>query len=61
MSHRNYALSLRKRARQLLAERRTRHPSLPDLFKCHNEKMKKYRPDVLTDSNYWADEPIEED
>jgi hypothetical protein len=27
--------------------------------KCHAEKMKKYRPDVLSDSNYWADEPIE--
>jgi hypothetical protein len=29
--------------------------------KCHKEKMKKYRPDVLTDRNYWADEAIEED
>jgi hypothetical protein len=27
--------------------------------KCHDEKMKRYRPDVLSDSNYWADEPIE--
>jgi len=27
--------------------------------KCHNDKMKRYRPDVLTDSNYWADEIIE--
>lgn len=26
---------------------------------CHDEKMAKYRPDVLTDSNYWADEPID--
>ena len=29
--------------------------------KCHKEKMSRYRPDVLTDSNYWADEAIEED
>lgn len=29
--------------------------------KCHREKMARYRPDVLTDPNYWADEPIEED
>jgi hypothetical protein len=29
--------------------------------KCHDEKMARYRPDVLTDSNYWADEPIEAD
>lgn len=27
--------------------------------KCVEQKLKKYRPDVLTDSNYWADEPIE--
>jgi hypothetical protein len=27
--------------------------------KCHDKKMKGYRPDVLSDSNYWADEPIE--
>ena len=26
---------------------------------CVEEKLKGYRPDVLTDSNYWADEPIE--
>jgi hypothetical protein len=26
---------------------------------CHNDKMARYRPDVLTNSNYWADEPIE--
>jgi hypothetical protein len=26
---------------------------------CHNKKMARYRPDVLTDPNYWADEPIE--
>jgi hypothetical protein len=24
-------------------------------------KLSRYRPDVLTDSNYWADEPIEEE
>jgi hypothetical protein len=29
--------------------------------KCHKTAMARYRPDVLTDSNYWADEPIEED
>jgi 7-cyano-7-deazaguanine synthase in queuosine biosynthesis len=28
---------------------------------CHKRQMKRYRPDVLTDSNYWADEPIEAD
>lgn len=29
--------------------------------KCHKEKMKGYRPEVLTDPNYTADEQIEED
>ncbi len=29
--------------------------------KCEAEKLSHYRPDVLTDPNYWADEPIEED
>ena len=29
--------------------------------KCHAAKMRGYRADVLTDANYWADEPIEED
>jgi hypothetical protein len=28
---------------------------------CHKEKMAPYRSDVLTDSNYWHDEPIDED
>jgi len=28
---------------------------------CHERKMAGYRQDVLTDSNYWHDEPIEED
>jgi len=28
---------------------------------CHDEKMAKYRPDVLTDSNYWTDEAVDED
>lgn len=28
---------------------------------CHDDKMKHYRPDVLTDSNYVADEPIEDE
>jgi len=27
--------------------------------KCEKEKLARYRPDVLSDSNYWADEPIE--
>lgn len=26
---------------------------------CHGEKMKRYRPAVLTDAQYEADEPIE--
>jgi len=29
--------------------------------KCHNAKMKTYRPDVLNDPNYWADEAIDGD
>lgn len=28
---------------------------------CHEEKMSKYRPDVLSNSNYDADERIEDD
>ena len=28
---------------------------------CHTKKMKTYRPNVLTDPNYWADEQIEPD
>ena len=28
---------------------------------CHDAKMKRYRPDVLTDPQYPADEPIEAD
>jgi hypothetical protein len=27
--------------------------------KCKREKLKKYRPDVLSDPHYWADEAIE--
>ena len=27
---------------------------------CHRHQMATYRQDVFTDSNYWADEPIEE-
>jgi len=27
--------------------------------KCRKAKLARYRPDVLTDQNYWADEPIE--
>ena len=29
--------------------------------RCHSEKMRGYREDVITDSGYWADEPIDED
>ena len=29
--------------------------------KCHRERMARYRPEVLTNANYEADEPIEED
>lgn len=29
--------------------------------KCEDEKLSRYRPEVLTNSNYYADEPIEED
>jgi hypothetical protein len=29
--------------------------------KCHAKKMAGYRQDVLTDSNYWCDEPVESD
>jgi len=29
--------------------------------KCHKRKMSGFRPEVLTDPNYYADEPIEED
>ena len=29
--------------------------------KCEKEKLSHYRPDVLTDANYWHDEPIDED
>ena len=29
--------------------------------KCKATKLAGYRQDVLTDPNYWADEPIEED
>jgi hypothetical protein len=28
---------------------------------CEKEKLSKYRPDVLTNPNYWADEPIEDE
>lgn len=28
---------------------------------CHDAKMARYRPDVLTDPHYWADEPIDAD
>jgi hypothetical protein len=29
--------------------------------KCRKGKLSRYRQDVLTDSNYWHDEPIDED
>ena len=29
--------------------------------KCRAAKLATYRPDVLSNSNYWSDEPIEED
>jgi hypothetical protein len=29
--------------------------------KCRREKLSKYRPDVLTDGDYWHDEPIDEE
>lgn len=29
--------------------------------KCRKENLAKYRQDVLSDANYWSDEPIEED
>ena len=29
--------------------------------KCEEVKLSAYRKDVLTDSNYWVDEPIDED
>lgn len=28
---------------------------------CEKEKLSHYRPDVLTDANYWTDEPVEDD
>ena len=28
---------------------------------CREDKLKHYRSDVLTDPNYWHDEPIDED
>ena len=28
---------------------------------CEDQVKSKFRPDVLTDSNYWSDEPIEPD
>lgn len=29
--------------------------------KCEAEKRSRFRPDIFTDSSYWADEPIDED
>jgi hypothetical protein len=29
--------------------------------KCKKEKLKRYRPEVLTDPNYWSEEPIEDE
>jgi hypothetical protein len=28
---------------------------------CEAEKRARYRADIFTDANYWADEPIDED
>lgn len=28
---------------------------------CHKQKMAHYRPDVLSDPNYWTDEPVDQD
>jgi len=28
---------------------------------CKRRKLAQYRPEVLTDPNYWADEPIDEE
>ena len=28
---------------------------------CYEKKIAKYRPEVLTDPNYWVDEPIDEE
>ena len=28
---------------------------------CEKEKKSQYRPEIFTDGNYWADEPIEEE
>lgn len=33
----------------------------PTCDECHDKKMAGFRPDVLTDPDYWHDEPIEED
>ena len=27
--------------------------------KCENKKKSEFRPDIFTDGNYWADEPID--
>ena len=29
--------------------------------KCEEAVKRRYRPDIFTDSSYWADEPIEEE
>lgn len=28
---------------------------------CERQKRAKFRPDIFTDSNYWTDEPVDED
>jgi hypothetical protein len=30
-------------------------------IKCEKAKRAKFRPDIFTDSNYWTDEPIDEE
>jgi len=29
--------------------------------KCEERKRASFRPDIFTDSNYWTDEPVEEE
>ena len=29
--------------------------------KCEKQKRAKFRPDIFTDSQYWTDEPVEEE
>jgi hypothetical protein len=51
------------RQAEFLAARRTRDSPLPDLrgLPSGKAKMSTYRPDVLTNPNYTADEAIDEE